>query len=44
MNANKVKVTWQDEDGSIDYEILDLSDSDDVFNVISVEAFYKEGD
>lgn len=42
MDCNKVKVTYMESDGTIDYEILDLSDSGDIFDVVSVEAYYKE--
>ena len=42
MNANHIRVTWINGDGSIDYEDLQLSAGNDIFNVTSIETLVKQ--
>lgn len=37
MLANLIKFRWQDADGTLHYEVLELSED---YDIISIEAYY----
>ena len=42
MQANHIRVTWKNGDGTIEHEDLQLSADNEIFDVVSVETLIKQ--